>query len=237
MNPVVAVDIIFLAASLLTLIILLRPVNRRFLPKARAVFVGGLIFTLSYGLCLLLGGPGANDTIESTEDLIGAMIPVWWAFVFYFFLQEIDSNDLREKEEHFRRLFEQSNDAILIHKQGRILDVNQRACDLLGYDKGKLLTMEIRDLQPEDEHHSAMERIALVEKGLPLFFETRLKRADGGMVDVEVSSSLINGGDKTIQGIVRDITERKLYEERERRRQNQIHLTEKMEAIGTMAAG
>ncbi|MBW2138964.1 MAG: PAS domain S-box protein [Deltaproteobacteria bacterium] len=237
MNPVVAVDIILLAASLLTLIILLRPVNRRFLLKARAVFVGGVIFTLSYGLCLLLGGPGANDTIESTEDLIGAMIPVWWAFVFYFFLQEIDSNDLRQKDEHFRRLFEQSNDAILIHKQGRILDVNQRACDLLGYDKGKLLTMEIRDLHPEDEHHSAMERIALVEKGLFLFFETRLKRADGGVVDVEVSSSLINAGDKTIQGIVRDITERKLYEERKRTRQDQIHLMEKMEAAGTMAAG
>jgi len=237
MNPVVAVDIILLAASLLTLIILLRPVNRQFLLKARAVFVGGVIFTLSYGLCLLLGGPGANDTIESTEDLIGAMIPVWWAFVFYFFLQEIDSNDLRQKDEHFRRLFEQSNDAILIHKQGRILDVNQRACDLLGYDKGKLLTMEIRDLHPEDEHHSAMERIALVEKGLSLFFETRLKRADGGVVDVEVSSSLINAGDKTIQGIVRDITERKLYEERKRTRQDQIHLMEKMEAAGTMAAG
>lgn len=42
------------------------------------------------------------------------------------------------KEEIYRALFEQSNDAIFITDGERILEVNPGCCKLLGYDKAHL---------------------------------------------------------------------------------------------------
>jgi len=57
--------------------------------------------------------------------------------------------ELRESEELFRRLFEQSNGAVFIHQSGQIIHVNQRAREILGYNQEQLLTMSITDFHPE----------------------------------------------------------------------------------------
>ncbi|MCP3956176.1 MAG: GAF domain-containing protein, partial [Desulfobacterales bacterium] len=41
-------------------------------------------------------------------------------------------DELRKSERRFRQLFEQSNDAIIIHRKGHIIDANHRACEMLG---------------------------------------------------------------------------------------------------------
>lgn len=123
---------------------------------------------------------------------------------------------LRKSEERFRKLFEQSNDAIFIHQAGKIIDVNQRACDMLGYTKEQLLSMEITDLYPENEFTETSRKIRnpggfhSIESVL---FETAFKKADGTVIPVEISSGIIDREEKIVQGIVRDITERKRAEE------------------------
>ena len=118
----------------------------------------------------------------------------------------------RKSEERFRKLFEQSNDAIFIHQAGRIIDVNQRACGMLGYSKEQFLTMEIADLYPDEGYTESSKKIN-APQGLnsieSILFETLFKKADGTVVDVEISSGIIDREKKIIQGIARDITERK----------------------------
>jgi two-component system sensor histidine kinase/response regulator len=122
---------------------------------------------------------------------------------------------LRKSEERFRKLFEQSNDAIFIHQAGRITDVNQRACEMLGYSKEQLLTMDISDLYPQEGFTESSKKIA-TPQGLnsieSILFETVFRKADGTVVAVEISSGIIDREKKIIQGIARDITERKRTE-------------------------
>jgi len=159
--------------------------------------------------------------------------------------------ELRESHKRFHNLFEQSNDAIFIHKSDQIIDVNQRTCEMLGYDKDQLRAMAITDLQPEKSRAESKRRLDIAQRGIPQRFETRLRKADGTMVDVEVSSRIVDYEKKIVQGICRDITERKLAEEALQKShdelekallelkiaQTQIIQSEKMAAIGQLAAG
>ena len=67
--------------------------------------------------------------------------------------------NLRESEERFRSLVTQAADAFyLIDQDGRILDVNQSACDYLGYTREGLLELNIADVDVEIEDRRHKER-------------------------------------------------------------------------------
>ena len=121
---------------------------------------------------------------------------------------------LRKSERRFRNLFEQSNDAIIIHEAGKIKDVNQKTSELLGYHKEQLLTMEIKDLHAEKNGKESNERVRNAKSGKSLQFETEFLKADGTAVPVEVSSRSIDPKKQLIQGMIRDITDRR-HAERE----------------------
>ncbi|MBW1941659.1 MAG: PAS domain S-box protein [Deltaproteobacteria bacterium] len=116
-------------------------------------------------------------------------------------------------EDYYQRLFEQSNDAIIVHETGRIVDANQRACQMLGYTKEQLISMEIRDLHPEEGRRESRKRLKASLKKESTSFETQFMTADGGRVEVEISSRMIDKDSKLVHGIIRDITRRKKAEE------------------------
>jgi two-component system sensor histidine kinase/response regulator len=123
--------------------------------------------------------------------------------------------DLRDSEEKYSKLFHCSNDAIFLHDlDGNILDVNQRVSDLFGYTKEEILSLRISDLHPQqvvDKSKWAFDKIAEDEF---VAFEIDFQKKGGDIFPAEVSSSLFGiGGNKVIQGIVRDITERKRAEQ------------------------
>lgn len=154
-------------------------------------------------------------------------------------LQQIaeSTEALRESEERFRGLFEQSNDAVIIHESGKIIDVNQRTCEILGYSKEQLLTMSIPDLHPEKDRPQSRNRIDTARRGEAILFETQWRKADGTMVDVEVSSRIVDHKNRIVQGITRDISERKQAEEEKWKLEAQLGQAQKMEALGTLAGG
>ncbi|MBW2000023.1 MAG: PAS domain S-box protein, partial [Deltaproteobacteria bacterium] len=141
---------------------------------------------------------------------------------------------LRQSIERYRNLFEHSNDAIIIHQSGSIIDVNKRACDMLGYGRDQLLQMKISDLHPPRNHRESQKRVDSVKGGRSIKFETQFKRADGSMVDVEVSSRSVDPENHVIQGIIRDITDRKQAEERLKEAYHELERTnrELAKAIG-----
>ena len=60
--------------------------------------------------------------------------------------------ELRRSEERFRKIFDHSNDAIIVMDpvQDRILDVNAMACDMLGYGREELLSTSITAIHPNE---------------------------------------------------------------------------------------
>jgi len=132
---------------------------------------------------------------------------------------------LVESEGRYRRLFEQSNDAVFIHTlEGALLDVNARACEMLGCGREELLGKSILELSPGDE---GLRRMA---EGVPQRFEDKMIRLDGATIDVDISARLIDPEKGIVQGIARDITARKLMEEEQRK-------AAKLESVGLLAGG
>jgi len=123
--------------------------------------------------------------------------------------------ELRESEEKYSNLFQHSYDAIFIHDlDGRIIDINQKVLDLFGYSKEEILSLTIPDLHPEEARAKSARAFEAVSKEGVVNLEVDFKRKDGSIFPAEVSSSLFEvGGEKVVQGIVRDITERKSMEE------------------------
>lgn len=127
---------------------------------------------------------------------------------------------LRESEERYRTLFEQANDAIFLNAlDDRIIDVNHRACELLGYTRQELLGMKVPDLQvPEvrGQEGSVIKEELERYGGVP--FETVEIHRDGTRIPVEISTARIAGEESgLVLAIVRDIRERKRAEEERER--------------------
>ena len=121
--------------------------------------------------------------------------------------------ELNEREEHFRRLFEQSNDAVFIYDfEGKIIDVNNRACDMLGYSKEELLKIPFLQLQTEEELTRSKRAFKTGTETCSLRLESKFKKSNGKIIDVEISSSCVDLKKGIMQGIVSNITERKELE-------------------------
>ncbi len=130
--------------------------------------------------------------------------------------RKISENALKESENKFRNLFDFATDAIFVQSlNGKIISVNNQACKLLGYSKEELNSLKFSDLINENIIDNTFAIYsALKEKG-NYQFETQYKKRDGSLVDVEISMRLINLlEDEVVQLFVRDITERKLSQEK-----------------------
>ncbi|RPI76868.1 MAG: GAF domain-containing protein, partial [Desulfobacteraceae bacterium] len=132
-------------------------------------------------------------------------------------------NNLKQSEERYRNLFEQSNDAVIIHQGQKIVEVNSRASGMLGYTKTEMLAMNVLDLTASLDPALIDERVhkASVSE-TPLIFETRWKKADGSMIDIELSSRALDIRNNIIQGIGRNITARKQVEADLKRQTRQV---------------
>ena len=142
MHPVIVFDLISFLASLTALIILLNGWKRAMVRDAKLLFIGLLAFTLVYSFCLFLEWSGITKALDPFEDFIGALVPMWWAFVFYFFLQEIAGHDLRQSEEKYRTILESIEDGYFeVDLAGNFTFFNDSICEILGYSRDELIGM------------------------------------------------------------------------------------------------
>ncbi|MCP4611294.1 MAG: PAS domain S-box protein, partial [Planctomycetes bacterium] len=135
---------------------------------------------------------------------------------------------LRESEEKYRTLFESASDAVFAFKVDSesifVTDCNPRALSMFGYDDPvDLVGKSPAEFSPplqSDGSHSRERVIALLDAAMakgPQSFEWTNRRKDGTTFEAEVTVSRVEiGGETYLQSIVRDITERKQAEEKER---------------------
>jgi len=124
---------------------------------------------------------------------------------------------LRESEERYRELFENARDAIYVHDlEGNYIRVNHAAEKLSGYKSEEIVGRNFDEFVASDDLRFGRKTFyaKLAEQG-ETSFEVDVIAKDGRRVPVEVRSRAIyeNGVMVGVQGIARDITERKLAQD------------------------
>ena len=133
---------------------------------------------------------------------------------------------LQKSEESYRALIERSPDAIVVHRRGRAIFVNQAAASLFGAAGPEQMSgLAIMDLVHPDHRQTFQERSEQPETG-QLYVDGKILRLDGGELDVEVCSTpVFYRDDWSVQMILRDISERKALQEQIWRQANFDGLT------------
>ena len=123
--------------------------------------------------------------------------------------------NLQETEDRYRAVFDAANDAIFVHdvETGRILDVNQKMCEMYGYSKEEACALDVEDISAGEPPFSQSEAIEWITKAAregPQLFEWHGKDSSGRLFWIEVNLKRAKlGGIDRMLAIVRDISERK----------------------------
>ncbi|WOD40363.1 PAS domain S-box protein [Nodosilinea sp. E11] len=126
---------------------------------------------------------------------------------------------LRQSEERFRGIFEQAAMGIVeADLNGRIVQANQKFCDLVGYSAPELASKTYLDLtHPDDMSHDNANVQRLLSGEISTFMmEKRYLRSDQAMVWVSLAVSLVQDGlgqPRYLLGVVNDISDRKQAEQ------------------------
>jgi len=136
---------------------------------------------------------------------------------------EIREKSLQESEYRFRSLVDQAADAFFLSAMdGRIIDVNRQACEILGYSRDELLTMRLTDIGVSG---SGGDYTAIAGKDLsPSENVTLISdhcRKDGTVFPVEIRAGFLELDQKRVMlSLARDVTDRKHAEDEMRRLRN-----------------
>ncbi len=142
------------------------------------------------------------------------------------------TKELTISETWHRAIFDNATDGIMVlDKNGIIINVNQKSCEIHGFDRDALIGVNVELLESKVNKENYQERMSSILNGASLIFETEHYKKDGTKVLLEVSSKAIDIAGKTyIQSFYRDITEKKKIQE-------QLMHSQKMESVGSLAGG
>ncbi len=143
---------------------------------------------------------------------------------------------LRQSEERYMDLFEHSPDMYhLVNQNGIIVSCNQTESDVLGYEKSEIVGKALSYLYPEEMKSgvSAVLTSSFANRTEIKSSEEQMQKKDGTLIDVSVNTSLVydeNEKPVLMRCVVRDITEKKIFEQK-------IMQAQKIDSIGNLAGG
>jgi len=148
---------------------------------------------------------------------------------------------LEESVRHYRDLFDQANEGLVIMtSDGRLSEVNRAFAEMHGYSLEEMNGINIQSLDVIGEH--VMEDRADIGRrvlnGEVVRFEVAHYHKDGHVFPLSVTTSLIYlNGTAYFLAFHQDLTERIQAEENHRKLQAQFQQSQKMESLGTLAGG
>ncbi len=145
---------------------------------------------------------------------------------------------IRQEKERYQYILQTAMGGFcLTDRAGRFLEVNDTYCQISGYSAEELKTMTIGDVEAFDNREELENQAKIVlEKGRARF-ETRQRRKDGRLIDVEVSASYLPSAGGRFVVFIADITGRKQAEAQRKLLEAQLQQSRKMEVLGTLAGG
>jgi diguanylate cyclase (GGDEF)-like protein/PAS domain S-box-containing protein len=187
----------------------------------RGGYGAGLIATTLSAVVskLFLMEPTYSMSFSSREDLLRLMVFVFNSllFVWLFSTRKAAEEALRTSEEGLRELFENASDIIYTHDpKGNFTSLNLAGQHILGYTLEEALRLNIAQVVAPKYLKTAREMIERrAEESQAIRHELEIFAKDGRRIPIEVSTRVImkRGQAVGVQGIARDITERKRTEE------------------------
>lgn len=120
---------------------------------------------------------------------------------------------VRDYKQAYQQVFENINEGLVVHEpeSGRIVDVNERFCEMNGYEREELLDESIGKVTVPGEEYgeaAAQEKIQQARVEGPQLFEWRNQRSNGEIFPVEVFLTVVQlDGRERVLATVSDITE------------------------------
>ncbi len=128
-----------------------------------------------------------------------------------------DISERNRRELEYRTIIQTISDGFwIVNMNGHFLDVNDAYCQLIGYSRNELLTMRIADVEAVMNTEEILARIESTRESGRDRFETCHRCKDGGIVHVEISIDYLKVSGGRLYVFVRDITERKKAEEKQK---------------------
>ena len=121
-------------------------------------------------------------------------------------------NALQLSEAHFRLLVEQASDGIFIaDERGKYIDVNSAGAEMLGYTREEIRQLSLKDIVVSDDAPRLPSEVARFAGGATVLSEWKFRRKDGSFFPGEVCGKRLPDG--RLQGILRDVSERRRAED------------------------
>lgn len=119
--------------------------------------------------------------------------------------------ELRESEERFKHLAEAAFEAIVIVENGIIVDANSAFCRMYGYERGEVIGKSALEFTAPDARELVQKMISNGREGI---YQSRGLRRNGTIFPTEILGRSIPYHGRTARvAAIRDITERKQYEQ------------------------
>ncbi len=118
--------------------------------------------------------------------------------------------------EQLRRVIDTTMDGfVLIGADGRFLEANPAFCDMAGFSPAELRSQAVTDIDAQMSAAEISEQFHTVVRQGTDRFETRMRRSNGSLVDVEMSAVAMSVGEEPplVAVFVRDVTDRRRADE------------------------
>jgi len=154
-------------------------------------------------------------------------------------LEERVNRLVQERETRYRTLMDGASDAIMLaDTQGQVLEVNSKAEELLGYSRDEIAAMHFSQLHPPEDLPdiiTAFEKLA--NQKVSQVFDVNFLSKNGEVIPVDISASVVEfDGKPIVQGIFRDIRDRKKIEQALRQSEERFRRMFDSNAVGMLFA-
>lgn len=147
---------------------------------------------------------------------------------------QLSASALRESEERYRELFENTTDLIqLVAPDGQLLYVNRAWRETFGYSKEEIADLTIFQLiSPSCQDHCESVFQEVISEPKINYIDTIFTSKDGRNVSIEGNAicKFVDGKPLRTQCIFRDVTQKK-------RMEAELHKAQKIESLGVLAGG
>ena len=145
-----------------------------------------------------------------------------------------DEEALRKSEEQYRQIVETTTEGIIkSDSSARILFVNRRFAEMLGYDPREMVGVSMFDYMSAAAKVIALDAAQRSRRGVKSGVDTTFRHKDGTNISVNIAGAPLFDAEGVYTGnlgVVRDVTEQKKL-------QSQLMVSDRMASVGTLAAG